>query len=213
MRNARGKRPRVCRARRRGTPVSTDSRGEHDAPLQARRTTREPSRRTSAASDDEETRERTTTGDTLAGRPPRRRRSTTRRRGRPRRAHPAGGAATRDALRPPRAASATSTAASTGAPASSAGSSPSAWPRCSPRSSRPPAPRSASPTDHGVRGDADAEELGLGGAIALLVVLMIAYYAGGYVAGRMSRFDGARQGLGTWAIGLIVTVAPGRGRA
>ena len=51
-----------------------------------------------------------------------------------------------------------------------------------------------------------AEELSLGGAIALLAVLLIAYYAGGYVAGRMSRFDGARQGLGTWAIGLIVTI-------
>ena len=53
----------------------------------------------------------------------------------------------------------------------------------------------------------DAEELGLGGGIALLAVLMLAYYAGGYVAGRMSRFDGARQGMATWAIGLIVTVA------
>ena len=54
---------------------------------------------------------------------------------------------------------------------------------------------------------ANAEEIGLGGGIALVVVLMIAYYAGGYVAGRMSRFDGGRQGLGTWAIGLVVTVA------
>jgi hypothetical protein len=52
-----------------------------------------------------------------------------------------------------------------------------------------------------------ADEITLGGAIALIAVLMIAYYAGGYVAGRMSRFDGARQGLATWAIGLIVTVA------
>jgi hypothetical protein len=51
-----------------------------------------------------------------------------------------------------------------------------------------------------------AEELSLAGAIALLVVLMIAYYAGGYVAGRMSRFDGARQGIGTWAIGLAITI-------
>ena len=50
------------------------------------------------------------------------------------------------------------------------------------------------------------EELSLAGAIALLVVLLIAYYAGGYVAGRMSRFDGARQGLGTWAVGLVVMV-------
>ena len=53
----------------------------------------------------------------------------------------------------------------------------------------------------------NAEEIGLGGGIALVIVLMIAYYAGGYVAGRMSRFDGARQGLGTWAIGLLVTIA------
>jgi hypothetical protein len=51
-----------------------------------------------------------------------------------------------------------------------------------------------------------ADELSLGGAIALIVVLVLAYYTGGYVAGRMSRFDGARQGLATWAIGLIVTV-------
>ena len=52
----------------------------------------------------------------------------------------------------------------------------------------------------------DATEIGLGGAIALLVALAIAYFAGGYVAGRMSRFDGARQGLGTWLLGLVVTI-------
>ena len=44
------------------------------------------------------------------------------------------------------------------------------------------------------------------GAIALLVVLMIAYYCGGYVAGRMSRFDGARQGFGAWMFGIAVTI-------
>jgi amino acid transporter len=44
------------------------------------------------------------------------------------------------------------------------------------------------------------------GGIVMLVILLIAYYAGGYVAGRMSRFDGPRQGLGTWLLGLIVTV-------
>src|SRR5215218_77366 len=52
-----------------------------------------------------------------------------------------------------------------------------------------------------------ADEITLGGGIALVVVLLLAYYAGGYVAGRMSRFDGGRQGLATWAIGLVVTVA------
>jgi hypothetical protein len=51
------------------------------------------------------------------------------------------------------------------------------------------------------------ETLSLAGAIALLVVLAIAYYCGGYVAGRMSRFDGAKQGIGAWVIGLLVTIA------
>jgi hypothetical protein len=53
---------------------------------------------------------------------------------------------------------------------------------------------------------ANAEEIGLGGGIALLVVLMIAYYCGGYVAGRMSRFDGARQGFGAWMFGIAVAI-------
>ena len=52
----------------------------------------------------------------------------------------------------------------------------------------------------------NAEEIGIGGAIALLAALAIAYLCGGYVAGRMSRFDGARQGMGAWAIGLAVTI-------
>jgi hypothetical protein len=51
-----------------------------------------------------------------------------------------------------------------------------------------------------------ARTVGLAGAIALLVVLFLAYLAGGYVAGRMSRFDGARQGLAVWLIGLLVVV-------
>ena len=50
------------------------------------------------------------------------------------------------------------------------------------------------------------ETLGIGGGIAVLVVLFLAYLAGGYVAGRMSRFDGARQGVAVWLIGLIVVV-------
>jgi hypothetical protein len=44
------------------------------------------------------------------------------------------------------------------------------------------------------------------GGVLLVIVLALAYYAGGYVAGRMSRFDGGRQGLGAWLIGLLVTV-------
>jgi hypothetical protein len=52
----------------------------------------------------------------------------------------------------------------------------------------------------------NARDVGVGGTLGLLLALAVAYYCGGYVAGRMSRFDGARQGLGAWLIGLIVTV-------
>ncbi len=51
-----------------------------------------------------------------------------------------------------------------------------------------------------------AGTIGLTAGIVLVVVLLVAYYTGGYVAGRMSRFDGAKQGLGVWVIGLVVTI-------
>jgi hypothetical protein len=52
----------------------------------------------------------------------------------------------------------------------------------------------------------NAETISIVGGILLIVVLALSYYAGGYVAGRMSRFDGGRQGLGVWLFGLVVTV-------
>jgi hypothetical protein len=36
------------------------------------------------------------------------------------------------------------------------------------------------------------EALSVAGAVLILVVLAISYFAGGYVAGRMSRFDSGR---------------------
>jgi hypothetical protein len=51
-----------------------------------------------------------------------------------------------------------------------------------------------------------ADTLGIAGGIALLVILFLAYFAGGYVAGRMARFDGVRQGVATWVIGLLVVL-------
>lgn len=51
--------------------------------------------------------------------------------------------------------------------------------------------------------------IGVASAVVLVVVLLVGYYFGGYVAGRMSRFDGARQGLGVWALGLVVTLLAG----
>jgi len=50
------------------------------------------------------------------------------------------------------------------------------------------------------------ETVGIGGGIAVLVVLFLAYLAGGYVAGRMARFDGARQGMAVWLVGLLVVL-------
>jgi hypothetical protein len=54
--------------------------------------------------------------------------------------------------------------------------------------------------------NANADTIGIVGGILLIAVAAIAYYCGGYVSGRMSRFDGGRQGFGTWVIGLIVTI-------
>jgi hypothetical protein len=52
----------------------------------------------------------------------------------------------------------------------------------------------------------NADTIGIVGGALLVLIAVIAYYAGGYVAGRMSRFDGARQGFGVWLFGLIVTL-------
>jgi hypothetical protein len=52
----------------------------------------------------------------------------------------------------------------------------------------------------------NADTIGIVGGALLIAIAVIAYYAGGYVAGRMSRFDGARQGFGVWLIGLLVTL-------
>jgi hypothetical protein len=55
--------------------------------------------------------------------------------------------------------------------------------------------------------ESNAETISIVGGILLVAVLAISYYAGGYVAGRMSRFDGGRQGMGVWLIGLVATIA------
>ena len=57
-------------------------------------------------------------------------------------------------------------------------------------------------------GDAplDAETVGWIGAGALLVIVFVAYYCGGYVAGRMARFNGVRQGLAVWVWALVIAI-------
>ena len=51
-----------------------------------------------------------------------------------------------------------------------------------------------------------AQTVGLVGAITLLVILFVAYFCGGYVAGRMARFNGIRQGLAVWLWGVIIAI-------
>jgi hypothetical protein len=48
--------------------------------------------------------------------------------------------------------------------------------------------------------------LGVGPAVAV-AILLVAAFAGGYVTGRLARFDGARNGFLSWAIGVLVTAA------
>ena len=48
--------------------------------------------------------------------------------------------------------------------------------------------------------------VGLVGIVVLLVILFISYYSGGYVAARMARFNGARQGFMVWIWALIAAV-------
>jgi hypothetical protein len=55
-------------------------------------------------------------------------------------------------------------------------------------------------------GGVDAAPVGLTGGVVLLVVLGVSYFTGGYVAGRLARFDGTRNGVLAWIVGLLVTI-------
>ncbi|HZI91864.1 MAG TPA: hypothetical protein VFD31_09620 [Thermoleophilaceae bacterium] len=59
----------------------------------------------------------------------------------------------------------------------------------------------------GSEASSNAGTISIVGGVILLLILMLAYYSGGYVSGRMSRFDGGRQGAAVWVIGLLVTIA------
>ena len=53
----------------------------------------------------------------------------------------------------------------------------------------------------------NAGTIGLVGGITLLAVILIAYFCGGYVAGRMARFDGAKQGIAVWIWAIVIAAA------
>ena len=54
--------------------------------------------------------------------------------------------------------------------------------------------------------NANAPTVGIIGAIALAVILLVAYFCGGYVAGRMARFDGVKQGIAVWLWAVLIAV-------
>lgn len=57
----------------------------------------------------------------------------------------------------------------------------------------------------------DVNRIGVATGLMLLLISALAYFAGGYVAGRLARFDGVRQGVGVWltaiAVALLATLA------
>lgn len=53
------------------------------------------------------------------------------------------------------------------------------------------------------------EGAGLVGTIVVMVVLLVAYYCGGYVAGRMARFNGLKQGLAVWLWAVVIAIVMG----
>ena len=63
------------------------------------------------------------------------------------------------------------------------------------------------PADAASQASGSASTVGIVGGIVLLVILFIAYYCGGYVASRMARFNGVKQGLAVWLWALAVAVA------
>jgi hypothetical protein len=50
----------------------------------------------------------------------------------------------------------------------------------------------------------DPRTVGIAGAIVLLIVLFTSFYCGGYVAARMARFHGMRQGMAVWLWALFI---------
>ncbi|MHA7278104.1 hypothetical protein ACX80O_16585 [Arthrobacter sp. Hz1] len=65
---------------------------------------------------------------------------------------------------------------------------------------------SATNTDIAGEATSDPQTAGLISSIVLLVILLIAYYCGGYVAGRMARFNGMKQGIAVWAWAIVIAI-------
>jgi hypothetical protein len=52
----------------------------------------------------------------------------------------------------------------------------------------------------------EVQSIGIAGGIALLAIIFVAYFCGGYVAGRMARFNGLRQGVAVWLWAVVAAI-------
>jgi hypothetical protein len=50
------------------------------------------------------------------------------------------------------------------------------------------------------------QSLQITGLVVFLVVLFLSYFVGGFVASRMARFSGLKQGLAVWLWGLVMSI-------
>jgi hypothetical protein len=62
-------------------------------------------------------------------------------------------------------------------------------------------------TDFGETAATFFDHLTRGGGAIAIAILGLSYLTGGYVAGRMGRFDGWRQGLGVWLLSALIVAA------
>jgi hypothetical protein len=64
-------------------------------------------------------------------------------------------------------------------------------------------------TDFGQPASSLVDRMFTGGGAIAVAILALGYMAGGYVAARMARFDGWRQGVGAWLLSLLLVLAAG----
>jgi hypothetical protein len=62
-------------------------------------------------------------------------------------------------------------------------------------------------TDLGQDAAGLADRLTAGGGAILISIVALGYLTGGYVAARMARFDGWRQGLAVWVLSVLMVLA------
>jgi hypothetical protein len=62
------------------------------------------------------------------------------------------------------------------------------------------------PTEVASKAGQQSSTVGIVSGIALLVILLLAYYCGGFVAGRMARFNGMKQGIAVWVWTIVIAV-------